>query len=446
MTPEDREQMLREIGVTSLEDLLTSIPQELRLKRALDLPDGKSEWEVVSAMTAMARKNLQAYDFVSFLGAGSYDHVVPAAINALSGRSEFLTAYTPYQPEVSQGTLQVIYEFQSMVCELFAMDAANASMYDGGTALAEAVMLAHSQTRRNRILWPCSVHPHYRKVTYTIANPSGITFDMLPVSGGKVGLDALKGVLSADVAAVVFQYPNFFGQIENLQALIAQVHEAGALAIVVADPLAMGVVEAPGNWGADIVVGEGQALGNHQSYGGPYLGLFTTTDKLVRRMPGRIVGVTKDVDGRRGYVLTLQTREQHIRRDKATSNICTNEGLIAARATFFMSLVGPQGLAGIGEACMKSCGYLKDALQSVQGVEIPFTGPHFKEFVLKLKDGNVDRFLEFMANRGILAGVPLKRFNMDMDDCLLVAVTECRTRAELDDYAASVRVFMGGNN
>jgi glycine dehydrogenase subunit 1 len=446
MTPEDRAQMLREIGVSSFDDLVSSVPEALRLRRPLDLPAGKSEAEVVGTMTTMARKNLQAYDFVSFLGAGSYDHFVPAAVNALSGRSEFLTAYTPYQPEVSQGTLQVIYEFQSMICELFSMDAANASMYDGGTALAEACMLTAAHTGRKKILWPASVHPHYRKVSYTTANPSGLTFEMLAMSKGTVTVDTLKSALSADVAAVVFQYPNFFGQIENLEPLIKAVHEAGALVIVVGDPMAMGVIEAPGNWGADIVVGEGQALGNHQSYGGPYLGLFSVTEKLVRRMPGRIVGITKDVDGLRGFVLTLQTREQHIRREKATSNICSNEGLIASRATFFMSLLGPQGLKAVGETCMGACEYMRSQLSSVKGVEIPFSGPHFKEFVLKLSDGNVDRFLEFMANRGILAGIPLKRFNMNMDDCLLVAVTECRTKAEMDEFISSVRVFMGGNN
>ncbi|HEY3294314.1 MAG TPA: aminomethyl-transferring glycine dehydrogenase subunit GcvPA [bacterium] len=444
LTPEDREQMLREIGVSSLDELLTNVPDALRLKRPLDLPPGKSEWEVTRAMTALARKNLHSADLTSFLGAGSYDHVVPAAVNALAGRSEFLTAYTPYQPEVSQGTLQTIYEFQSMICELFGMDAANASMYDGGTALGEAVMLAAGHTRRNRVLWPSSVHPHYRKVTQTLGHPSGLRFDLLPMQDGKLAPDALSSTLNSDVAAVVFQYPNFFGVVENLQPHIKAVQDAGALAIVVADPIAMGVLEAPGNWGADIVVGEGQCLGNYQSYGGPYVGLFAAREKLMRRMPGRIVGVTKDVDGRRGYVLTLQTREQHIRRDKATSNICTNEGLIAARATFYMAMLGPQGLRGVGEACMNLCAYLRQQLQTIKGVQFPFSGPHFKEFVIKLEGQDIAAFLEFMAKRRILAGIPLKRFRVKMDDALLVAVTESRTKEELDQYVASVRDFMGG--
>jgi glycine dehydrogenase subunit 1 len=441
-TPEDRTAMLREIGVSSMDDLLQPIPEALRLKRPLDLPSGKSEWEVSRIMTGMAKKNLQAADLVSFLGAGSYDHYVPAAISAVAGRSEFLTAYTPYQPEVSQGTLQVIYEYQSMLCELFAMDAANASVYDGGTALAEAVLLAAGHTKRNKILWPDSVHPHYRSVARTIAHPSGLEFVSLPMKEGKVAMDGFKAALSPDVAAVVLSYPNFFGVIENLEPMIKAAHEAGALVIVVADPIAMGVLEAPGNWGADMVIGEGQALGNPQSYGGPYLGLFTAKDALLRRMPGRIVGVTKDADGRRGYVLTLQTREQHIRRDKATSNICTNEGLCATRATIYMSLLGPNGLRKIGESCMSACEYLRSQLQAVKGIELLHTGPHFKEFAVRIK-GDTGKFLEHMAKHGILAGIPLKRFHLGLDDGLLIAVTECRTKQEMDNYVKAARAFFG---
>jgi glycine dehydrogenase subunit 1 len=444
-TPDDRAAMLREIGVSSLEDLLEPIPQSLRLKRPLNLPRGKSEQEVVAMMNVMARKNLQAADMLSFLGAGSYDHFVPAAVGALAGRSEYLTAYTPYQPEVAQGTLQVIYEFQSMICELFAMDAANASVYDGSTALAEAVMLAIGQTQRKRILWPISVHPHYRSVATTIATPSGVRFDELAMSGGMVDSEALRSRLTPETAAVVFQYPNFFGVIEHLEDNIKAVHAAGALAIVVTDPMAMGLLEAPGRWGADVVVAEGQCLGNPQSYGGPYLGLFAVTDKLVRRMPGRITGVTKDVDGRRGFVLTLQTREQHIRRDKATSNICTNEGLCAARATFFMSLLGPHGLKDIGENCLQKCAYLRRELKKISGIEIAFDGPHFKEFAFRLRR-DTGEFLEFMAKRGILAGIPLKRFHMGYDDAVLAAVTECRTQEDLDQYLDGVRAFLGGKN
>lgn len=445
MTPDDRAAMLRDIGVSSLDELLRPIPKEVRLSRPLNLPAGKSEAEVTGLMVSMARKNLQADDLVSFLGAGSYDHFIPAAISGLAGRSEFLTAYTPYQPEVSQGTLQVIYEFQSMICELFAMDAANASVYDAGSALAEAIMLCAGQTKRTKVLWSNSVHPHYCAVAKTVAHPSGLIFGSLPLRNGTVDPFKLKSSLSSDVAAVVLQYPNFFGIVENLETAIAAAHEAGALVIVVADPLAMGVLTPPGEWGADVVIGEGQALGNPQSYGGPYLGLFSVKEKLVRRMPGRIVGITRDVDGRRGFVLTLQTREQHIRRDKATSNICTNEGLCAARATFYLSLLGPKGLREVGESCMSSCAYLRRKLTEIPGVNIPFSGSHFKEFVISIA-GDIPRFLEFMAKRKILAGIPLKRFSIGMDDSLLLAVTEKRTREQLDDYVSAVREFLGGKH
>lgn len=441
--PDDRETMMREIGVSSLEDLLESVPKSLRFARPLNLPNGLSEQEVAAEMTTMARQNLDAATCASYLGAGSYDHYVPAAISDLAGRSEFLTAYTPYQPEVSQGTLQVIYEFQSMICELFRMDAANASLYDGGTALAEAVMLAHGHTRRSRIICLDNVHPHYRSVAVTLGSPLGIRIDSLPHSGGRINAAALESALDANSAAVVFQYPNFFGIVEPLKPWIRRVHEAGALAIVVADPMAMGVLEPPGAWGADIVVGEGQALGNPQSFGGPYLGLFAASEKLIRKMPGRIVGVTRDVDGRRGYVLTLQTREQHIRRDKATSNICTNEGLCATRAAIFLALVGPKGLRQIGEACMQGCAYLRTKLAQVPGIRLSFDAAHFKEFAFQI-EADIPAFFKFMAERKILTGIPLKRFSLGMDDAILVAVTERRTKRELDAYVESVSDFLKG--
>lgn len=436
--------MLREIGVSSFEDLLGAIPKNLRLRRPIDLPDGLGECDVVRIMTGLAAKNLHAAKLVSFLGAGCYDHFIPAAVPALAGRSEFLTAYTPYQPEVSQGTLQVIYEFQSMICELFAMDAANASVYDGGTALAEAVMLTYGHTRRKRVIWSDGVHPHYRNVVRTITDPSGLAFDALPLHAGRSSETDLRSQLAQDVAAVVFQYPNFFGVIEDLREQVACAQNSGALAIVVADPLAMGVLSPPGVWGADLVVGEGQSLGNEQAYGGPFLGLFAAKKELVRRMPGRIAGITKDADGRRGFVLTLQTREQHIRRDKATSNICTNEGLIAARAAFYLSLLGPGGLRDVGQTCMNSTAYLKRALGALPGIRLPHDGTHFKEIAFSIS-GDTDQFLEFMANRGILPGIPLKRFRLGMDDTILAAVTERRTRPELDAFVSGVRDYLTGS-
>ncbi len=435
--------MLRDIGVSSFEELLAPVPESLRYRRPLNIPLGKSEWEVKTRLTAMARRNLNATALVSFMGAGSYDHYVPSAVNAVAGRSEYVTAYTPYQPEVAQGTLQVIYEFQTMICELFGMEAANASLYDGGTALAEAVLLAQGHTRRNTVLCPNSVHPHYRQTSLTISHPLGLKFANLPMRSGKIAEEDLQASLNSDIAAVVFQYPNFFGIVEELAPLIKRTQEAGALAIVVADPMAMGVLEPPGKLGADIVVGEGQALGNTMSFGGPYLGLFACKMSLVRRAPGRIVGITKDVDGRRGFVLTLQTREQHIRRDKATSNICTNEGLMATRATIFMSLLGPQGFRDIGDACVRRTAYLRQQLQSVSGVTLPFTGPHFKEFVMQI-NGDVSAYLEYMAKQNMLAGVPLHRFELGMDKALLVAVTETRTKEELDAFVSATRDFLKG--
>ncbi len=435
--------MLREIGVSSFEELLTSIPPELRLTRPLNIPPGLSELEVRAKLTGFSSMNQGPEKAASFLGAGCYEHYIPAAVNQISSRSEFVTAYTPYQPEVAQGTLQVIYEFQSMICELFAMEVANASLYDAGSALAEAVLLAGSQTGRTRVLWPKSVHPNYRAVTQTLSSPLGMTFVEMPMQNGLLALDTVSKNLNDSIAAVVIQYPNFLGLIEDLEALIKAIQSKGALAIIVTDPMAMGVLEAPGAYGADIVVGEGQSLGNPASYGGPYLGLFACKEKYVRRMPGRIAGITKDVDGRRGFVLTLQTREQHIRRDKATSNICTNEGLCATRATFYMALLGPQGFANVGELCLRNTHYLRSLLSTVPGVDLAFDGPHFKEFAFRVK-GGVEPFLQHMRSRGFLAGVPLSQFDLNMDDYILAAVTECHIKEQIDAFVQCVREFLGG--
>ncbi|MBU0690704.1 aminomethyl-transferring glycine dehydrogenase subunit GcvPA [bacterium] len=439
-TPDDREAMLREIGVSHFNELIESIPESLRLKSPLKLPNGKSEGEVKTHMIELARKNRNATSSSSFVGAGSYDHFIPSAVNALASRSEFATAYTPYQPEVAQGTLQVIYEFQSMICELFGMEAANASMYDAGTALAEAVMLTFRSTKRSTIIIPDNIHPSYRRVTKTLTRCLDLNIIGVPCTDGKLDVASVEKELSDQTAALVLQYPNFYGIVENIEPFIQLAHSNKSLAIIVADPLAMGVLEAPGSFDADIVVGEGQGLGNPQSYGGPYLGLFAAKQKFARMMPGRIVGVTKDVDGRRGFVLTLQTREQHIRRDKATSNICTNEGLCATRATFFMSLIGPSGLRDIGNACMRRTAYLRDELARIKGFSCPQDGPHFKEFLLRIP-GNAESFFEFMAERGILSGVPLSQLGLNDPHGLLVAVTENRTQTELDAYISLAKTF-----
>ncbi|MBK6766965.1 MAG: aminomethyl-transferring glycine dehydrogenase subunit GcvPA [bacterium] len=393
----------------------------------------------------MANRNKNAMQTPCFMGAGCYDHYIPAAVNAVAARSEFVTAYTPYQPEVAQGTLQVIYEFQSMVCELFAMPVSNASLYDGGSALAEAISLAHAHTKRRRIIWSDAVNPAYRRVAQTVNVAQDIAFDCVQTTGGKQAHDAFSMLLGEDVAAIVLQYPNFFGVIDDLNSVVERAHSVGALVIVITDPMAMGVLRAPGKLGADVVVAEGQPLGNYMSYGGPYLGLFCCTNELVRLMPGRVVGVTKDVDGRRGYVLTLQTREQHIRRDKATSNICTNQGLMATRATFYMSLIGPTGLREIGEACGRRAAYMMQKLAGIPGFVLPHKGPHFREFLVRVP-GTAEEFFAYMAERNVLAGVPLSRIGANDDRGLLVALTETRTLEEMNRYLELAHEYVTGGH
>jgi len=442
-TPDDRSAMLRDIGVSSLEELLAPIPADLRLKRPLDIADGKSEWDVRREVMELAAMNQSAMNRACFMGAGSYDHYVPAAVDALGMRSEFVTAYTPYQPEVAQGTLQVIYEFQSMICELYDMPAANASLYDCGTALSEAISMARAHTKRSRIVWSEAVNPAYRRVAETNSVAQGVKFDCARCPDGHQSHEAISMLLGDDVAALVVQYPNFFGVIDDLRKLVASAHANGSLVIFVTDPMAMGVLMSPGKLGADIVVGEGQPLGNYMSFGGPYLGLFAATNELVRLMPGRIVGVTKDVDGRRGYVLTLQTREQHIRRDKATSNVCTNQGLIAARATFYLSMLGPQGLREIGETSARLTRYMQLAMSKVPGFHQPHKGPHLREFLMSVP-GSAEEFVIFMAARGILAGVPLTRMGLNDERGLLVALTEKRSVEEIDSYVQGATEWTQG--
>ena len=437
-TDEDRAAMLAAIGVKNFEDLLQAIPKTLRLDKSFAFPESKSEWEVRRQMLAYAQKNQDITGRVSFLGGGIYDHFIPAVVRAMGARSELYTAYTPYQPEVSQGTIQIIYEFQSMICELFGMDAANASIYDGATALAEAVLLAGSHTRRKKILWPETVHPHYRQVTETIGNAVGIQTEIVPSPNGVVAVAELRGSLDDETAAVVLQYPNFLGIIEEIKLLIEATHEHGAMAIVVADPIAMGVLEPPGAMGADMVVGEGQALGIDPSYGGPGLGLFAAKSELVRKIPGRIAGVAKDRQGKRGFTLTLQTREQHIRRDRATSNICTNQGLCATLATIYLALVGPEGLREIAQTCMAKAHYLAEQLSKISGVKLASDKSFFKEFAVKFSV-SPSQVVDHLLSKGIFAGIPLQHFRMGMDDFLLVAVTEQRTKEEMDTYVAAVK-------
>ncbi|MEE8486945.1 MAG: aminomethyl-transferring glycine dehydrogenase subunit GcvPA, partial [Gemmatimonadota bacterium] len=372
-------------------------------------------------------------DLICFAGGGMYDHYVPAAVDHIIRRSEFYTAYTPYQPEVAQGTLQVIYEFQTMICELTGMDVANASMYDGPTATAEAAVMARAVTRRGRVLAARSLHPHSRKVTNTYLGGIGAELELISYgSDGRLDMDALESSLDDDTAAVIVGYPNFFGGIEELEPVAEAAHAAGALLVVAADPVMLAVLKSPGACGADIVVAEGQPLGNGPSFGGPVVGLFAATQKLVRKMPGRIVGGTVDMEGRRGYVLTLQTREQQIRREKATSNICTNQGLMALATTVYLSLVGKSGLRQVAETSIQNAHYARRRLIDA-GVEVMFPdAPVGREFAVRTRDHS-QVVLDRGVQAGILAGVSLSRFrSLEVGDGLLLAFTEKRSRDEID--------------
>jgi glycine cleavage system P protein (glycine dehydrogenase) subunit 1 len=433
-TAREQKEMLQTIGARSIDDLLVRVPAKARLSRPLALPPALAEMDLVRHMRALAAKNADADSTICFLGGGSYDHYVPSPINHLVLRGEFFTAYTPYQPEASQGTLRTIYEYQTMIADLYGMDVANASIYDGGSSVAEAVLMAHSVTGRPEIAFVKSVHPLYRHVTETYVDGAGLKLRDAAAPNGVADADAVRKLAGAKTAAIVVQSPNFYGCLEDVRALAEIAHAAGALLIVVADPVNLGVLEAPGKLGADIVVGEGQGLGVPMSYGGPNLGVFAAKKDLVRRMPGRLVGATVDLDGARGFVLTLQTREQHIRRAKATSNICTNVALCALMATIYLATLGKLGLARVGELSTAKAHYAAERLTKIPGVSLKFAAPFFKEFTLALPKPP-ERIVGKLARQGILAGVPLKHFDRSLRDCLLVAVTEKRTREEIDRFA-----------
>jgi len=438
-TPAQQREMLGVIGAASIEDLLVRIPAKARLSRPLNLPGAMAEMDLVRHLRALAARNASAEDFACFLGAGSYDHAVPSPINHLISRGEFFTAYTPYQPEASQGTLRTIFEYQTMIAELTGMDVANASLYDGGSSLAEGVLMAHAVTGRDGIVLSRGVNPLYRQVVETYVEGPSLRISSSPLADGITDGDALKKAVTDKTAAVVVQYPNFFGCLEDVKGAAEIAHAAGALLIVVADPVNLGLLEPPGALGADLVVGEGQGLGVPMSFGGPNLGVFAAKQELVRRMPGRLVGATVDLDGQRGFVLTLQTREQHIRREKATSNICTNVALCALMATIYVSIMGKRGIRKVGELSVAKAHYAATAFSRVPGVRLRFGAPFFKEFTLQLPKAP-DRVVKRLAKDRILAGLPLKAFDRQYKDCLLVAVTEKRTREEIDAYAAALAV------
>ena len=437
-TQDDIQEMLATIGVKDIDELFKDIPVALRPK-TFNIPQGKSEFEVTQTLRRLSAKN--ATGLVNFVGAGFYDHFIPAAVDALVNRPEFYTAYTPYQPECSQGWLQAIYEYQTIICELTAMDVSNASLYDGGTALFEALMMAVRHTGRNKIIMDSGVNLIYRTMLYTYTSNLSIEFVEIPVVHGQSSRVELLKHLDDKTAAVILQNPNFFGAVDDYSDVVEQAHKFGALAILSVYPVSLGMLKTPGEMGFDIATGEGQSLGIPLSFGGPYLGFMAVKAQLVRQMPGRIVGATVDSDGKRGFVLTLQTREQHIRREKATSNICSNEALCALRAAVFVSLLGRDGLAELAEHNYQKAEFAKDQLSSLSGVQVKRSSPTFNEFTILLPR-HADEVVHRMIDKGFACGFPLGRFYKGMDNYLLVAVTEKRTKEEIRRLANSLEAVL----
>ncbi len=434
-TQDEISQMLSVVGVKSIDDLFVDIKPNQRTK-SFDLPAGKSEMEVVEHIRRLASKNRD--DLLLFIGGGYYDHYVPAAVSALISRAEFYTAYTPYQPECSQGTLQALYEYQSAICALTQMQVANASIYDGGTALYEALMMAVRITGRKHIVMDGGVSPIYRTILRTYTKSLDVEFVETPVSHGQADRKAIAKELDEKTAAVILQNPNFFGTIDDHSDIVAQAHEKGILAIASVYPIALALLKTPGEMGADIVTGEGQSLGLSLNFGGPYLGFMATRKEFIRKMPGRIVAQTTDAAGRRCFVNTLQAREQHIRREKATSNICTNVSLCAVQASMFMALLGKQGLRQLAQLNFDKAEFCRQLLEKIPGVQVKRSNPTFNEFTVCLnKDGN--QVVEAMIAKSSPAGLPLWRYYPGMENYMIVAVSEKRTKEEIERYAKSLR-------
>jgi glycine dehydrogenase subunit 1 len=432
-TDDDRQAMLEAIGVTSVEALFDGIPEKLRRHEPLNVPAALTEQELTRHMSLLAAANQHAGNSVCFLGGGSYDHFIPAVVDAIASRSEFYTSYTPYQPEVSQGNLQVMFEYQSLVTRLTGLDVANASLYDGASATAEAVLMAVGATgRKGRVVVSASVHPEYRQTIATYLANLEVPLVTVGATEGTTDLEQLASTVDGGTACVLVQHPSFFGTLEEMHTVSRLARDAGALLVVVFDPISLGILERPGDYGADIAVAEGQCLGNPMAFGGPYLGIMACRRQWIRRMPGRIVGETVDRRGHRCFVLTMQTREQHIRREKATSNICTNQGLLALRATVYLSALGPAGLGEVAQLCLQKSHYAADSLFAGEHFEAAFDKPFFREFVVRDRTGRVERLLTHAARQGYLAGLPLGRWYPELADCFLVSVTEKRTRDEID--------------
>jgi glycine dehydrogenase subunit 1 len=433
-TPGDRAEMLEKIGVGSTVDLFEQIPEPLRLNRPLELPDGLSEAEVFERLSALAARNADAEEQVCFVGAGMYDHYVPAIVDAIASRSEFLTPYTPYQPEISQGGLQVMFEFQTAMSELTGLPVSNAGLYEGPSSVASAGYLAMAATGRSRFVVSRGLHPHSRETLETYSKGYGAEVVEVGLAGGLTDAGALADAVDGETAAVFLQSPNFLGAVEDVEALGAAVREHGGLLVVACDPITLSVLKPPGECGADIAVGEGQPLGNRLDFGGPSFGFFCATEAQIRRMPGRIAGETEDVDGRRGFVLALQTREQHIRREKATNNICTAQALNALGAMVHLAWLGREGFRELGELLVRRTAYARRRLAAVDGVELLHEAPVAREFAIRL-EAPVAAVLDRCAERGIAAGYPLGRDYPEFGDGLLIAITERRSREQIDQLA-----------
>jgi glycine dehydrogenase subunit 1 len=432
--------MLHQVGLNSAAELFDSIPKDLRLARKLNTTAALSEIELLAGFEKLATRNPGAQR-TSFLGAGAYQHYIPTIVDHIISRSEFFTAYTPYQPEISQGTLQAIFEFQTLVCQLTGMEVANASMYDGSTALAEAVLMAERVTKRSKVVACGAIHPEYLEVITTYVQHAGIELLHAPIDSETGQALDPTNLLDDKTAALVVQSPNFFGCIEDVAALAEKAHSIGALLIVaITESISLGLLKSPGACGADIVVAEGQSFGVPLSFGGPYVGLFATREKYARQIPGRLVGEAYDRDGRRGFVLTLATREQHIRREKATSNICTNEGLIALAATVYLETMGRRGLQEVARQCGQKTAYAAKRITELEGFSIPFTGPRFNEFVVRAPVAAKHLLSRLASERKITGGLALSRYYPDRPNDFLVCVTEMNSRVDIDALVDGLRV------
>jgi glycine dehydrogenase subunit 1 len=442
LSDKDKELMLAMLGLSSRKELFASIPEDIKLNRDLDIPGPKSESELLAHFEGIAGRNTDG-NYLSFLGAGAYAHVIPSVVDYLSSRGEFVSPYTPYQPEVSQGTLQVIFEFQTLICQLTGMDIANASLYDGASGAAEAVLMAHRLKRKPKVLLAGYIHPQYKEVIHTYTRNLGIRIEDVGFSSdGSVDSEDLQTKIDGETSVVIAQSPNFVGVVEDLESISGIAHANGALsAVVISEPVSLGLLEPPGHLGADIVTGEAQSFGMPPSFGGPFLGFMACSKQFVRQFPGRIAGETVDVEGRRGFVLTLSTREQHIRRERATSNICTNQALCALRATIFLETLGKEGMKELAWQNVQKANYAQEECVKIRGIEKKFSGPCFNEFVLELEKPVKDVNL-YLKKHGIIGGLDMEMFFPELDNCALFCVTEVHSKADIDRLTNTLKEAM----